>query len=234
VSDLFFGEFSTDVTPPAVSNLLPLSGATGVPKSSNVEFDITDTEAGVDTGSVVVVVDGNTAYDGGAGGFQAGYITGSSFADIGGGTRRMVIDGPDFSSFVTIVVTVDGQDLASLPNVMAQFSWSFETVDDTAPAVTNNAPTGSSELVSVLIEFDLSDAGVGVDIETVVVTVGGVEAYNWDGVGVPDDGFKGDFVGGLSAVTGNSASYHFVIDKTPDYDEWVTYEVIVNADDLAP
>ena len=227
MSDLFFGEFSTDVTPPEVTNPSPGNGLIGVARDADIEFDITDTETGVDTTAVIVYIGGVKAYDGGAGGFQAGYITGSTFLDMGGGTWHMLINpAADLGSYVLVAVTVDGHDLAPVANVMSQYSWSFTTIDDEAPYVQNNTPTGPDTPVTALIEFDLKDDGLGVDVDSLNVTVGGVAA-------IVGGAFVSPFDGLSSAITGTPASYHVVIDANPDYDEWTTYEVIVNARDLA-
>lgn len=121
-----------------------------------------------------------------------------------------------------------------MANVMPTYSWSFQVEDYEPPYVDAGwSPTGTGVPTTTLIEFDLKDDGAGVDIENVTVFVGGVEAYNWDGVGVPNDGFKAGFDGLSSAVTGTPASYHFVIDADPNYDEYTSYTVRVEARDLA-
>lgn len=229
MSDLYFGEFSTDTTPPLVTNPSP----TGVdaPRSSNVEFDITDTETGVDTSSVVVTVGGTEVYSGGS--FQNSWT--GSFTDMGGGTWHMIATPPAvLGSYTSYLVTVNGQDLAPIPNVMSEYSWSFTTEDDEAPYVdVGYAPTGIDVPTTALVVFDLKDDGLGVDLTAVIVRIGGVEAYNWDGVGVPNDGFKGDFITGSSVAAVSAPNhYQFTIDKTPDYDEWTAYLVEVEARDL--
>jgi hypothetical protein len=237
----FFWSFTTaDETAPSVSNNLPTGS--NVPHNTNISFDITDTGSGVDLTTLVVTIDGSTAYDwDGIGvpddGFQPGYDgLASTITGPVGGTYSVTIDPTsDLPNYSSIPVYIDASDLASPPNVMSTFNWSFTTEDNIAPYVTNNTPTSPPRRpITSLVEFDISDPGIGVDIESVIVTIGGVEAYNWDGVGGPNDGFKPGFQGAGSAVTGTPSSYHFAIDKDPDYAGFTTYEVIVNASDLSP
>jgi len=226
MSDVVLGEFSTDVTPPEVTN--PSPTGVGAARDTDVEFDITDTEAGVDLGSLGMIIGGVDVIVGGV--FETPDYDGT-IVDTGGGTWHVAVTThPDFASYITVSITIDGQDQAPLANVMGQYSWSFETEDYEAPYVDvgSNSPTGTGVPVTTLIEFDLKDDGAGVDLASVIVTVGGVLAYDGSA-----GGFQLGFDGLSSTVTGTMASYHFVIDADPNYVEWVTYEVIVNADDLA-
>jgi hypothetical protein len=230
VSDLFFGEFSTDVTPPEVT--VPSPTGIDVPRNSDVEFNITDLETGVDPSSVVVTVGGTTVYSGGA--FQNSWT--GSFTDMGGGVWHMTAAPPAvFDSYSSYLVTVNGQDQAPIPNVMGEYSWSFTTEDDEAPYVdVGYSPVGPGTPTTALVQFDLKDDGVGVDLTAVIIRIGGVEAYNWDGVGSPNSGFKTGFNGLSSAVTAVSAPnhYQFVVDADPNYDEWTAHLVEVEARDL--
>jgi hypothetical protein len=62
-----------DTLAPFLLNRDPASGQTGVNETANILFRIDDDEVGVDLTTVVITIDGNLAYDGGAGGFQAGF-----------------------------------------------------------------------------------------------------------------------------------------------------------------
>ena len=228
--DIILGGFSTDVTPPEVTAWAPTG--TGVARAANVVFDIWDEETGVDTDSLNVTVGGVDAVI--AGVIQLADFTGS-ITDMGSGTWRVTLNpNVDFLSYATIDVKVNAQDLAPSPNIMDEFSWSFQVEDYEPPYVENNSPTGVDVPVTTLVEFDLKDDGTGVNIQSVTVTIGGTLAYDGTGVVDPDDGFQPDFQGASSAITGTPTSYHFAIDADPNYSEYVEYEVIVNADDLAP
>jgi hypothetical protein len=229
VSDLFFGEFSTDVTPPALTNASPPNLDTEVAQDAAITFDLTDLESGVDTSQVTVDVNGTDAFSGGS--TQNGF-GGLGLVDAGGGVWQMNLTPPTgtWDSYLTVTVTVTAQDLAPVPNVMTPVVWSFEVEDYEPPYVDAGwAPTGTGVPTSTLITFALKDDGVGVDLTKTVVRVGGVVAYD-GGAG----GFQGDFVGGASAVDAGGAPnvYGFTIDKTPDYDEWTAHLVEVESRDL--
>jgi hypothetical protein len=171
MADVVLGEFSTDLTPPEVTNASPTG--TGVPKTDPVEFDIDDAEAGVDTASIVVVIGGVTAFSGDS--LQNGF-TGGLSGPVGSVYHMSLLPpGGQWGSYITIGVTVDAQDLSPLGNIMPQYSWSFDTEDYEAPYVDAGwSPTGVDVLLTEHIVFDLADDGNGVDLTTVVVTVGGV------------------------------------------------------------
>lgn len=219
MSDLYFGEFGADIAPPVVTNPSP----TGVdrPRNSNIEFDITDTDSGVNTATVIVVVAGTIAYSAGAP--KNGYA--GSFLDTGGGTWHMLLIPPSpHANLTTINITVDADDMAG--NTMSTFGWPFVTADEIAPVVTNNVPTGLAEPQTVNVVFDIGDDGAGVDLANTVVKIGGVVAY--DGVN-----FVNGYDGLESAVTGAPASYHLVVDRETIYAGLTLYDVDVDSRDLA-
>lgn len=218
--DIVQGEFSTDVTAPVISNVVPADTSVDVLPGAAIEFDLTDEETGVDTASVVVTVGGVTAYDGAAGGFQTGYS--GTFAQSGTTWHMSLTADAGFGSYNTITATVDAQDLALLPNVMPQYSWSFTTEDSETPYVSAHAPIGAGVAVDSAVTFTIQDDGKGVDLAQTVVTIGGVEAYN--------GGFSAGFHG---SVTGGPGSYDFTVYPDTPYNEWQTYEVIVTSADLA-
>lgn len=222
--DIILGDFSTDITPPNVTNPYPDNGLIDQNKNTNIEFDITDTESGVDINSIVVYIEGILAFS--TGSFQNGYT--GSLTDVGGGTWHVVLITPSsYDSYAIINITVDAQDQAIPANVMAQYSWSFKIEDYEPPYILNNVPTGINQPINVFVEFDLLDDGAGVDLPSVVVTIGGVVAYF-------NSTFQPGFQGVFSIVTGSPSNYHFRIDSDPNYSGWTTYLVEVEADDLAP
>lgn len=113
--NLIFGSDDTD--PPVVSSEVPANGATEVALDAAMGFDVTDPGSGVDLATVVVVVTVDpggpgesieTAYDGGAGGYQAGYS----------GSANVIADGFQFAfnraaafpENTTVQVAVDADD----------------------------------------------------------------------------------------------------------------------------
>ena len=79
MSDAFYGEFTTDLTPPTTANPFPLPGAITIPTNTAISIDISDTETGVDLDAVVITVESVIAYENGS--QQNGFtvtVTGSS------------------------------------------------------------------------------------------------------------------------------------------------------------
>lgn len=235
--DLFFGEFSTDTLAPEVTDALPQGLA--ISEGADVTFTITDEDNGVDFEETIVYIGGTLAYDwDGVGGdpntgFQNGFT--GSVVDVGGGAYDVTLTPPaDFASNATINVTIDSQDLGDFPNVMAQYTWSFDVRDYESPFMESNSPTGVNVPLDTLIQVRLRDLGTGVDITTVIIKVDSVEAYNWDGTGGdPDLGFQTGFQGVNSEVTGAPDDYLIIIHPESDLGEYTTYQVDVEAKDLA-
>lgn len=223
-----------DATDPAVIANSPL-GPTDVPRDTNIVFDIQDTGSGVDLSTLVVTVDGDTAYDwDGLGGdpnagFQAGYS--GTVVDIGSGTWRVTID-PDalFPNYYSVSVSIAASDIAG--NAMTPYGWAFQTLDETYPTVTGTSPSGTGVPRTTPVQFDISDTGLGVDLANTVVTVNGVPVYDWDGLGGdPNAGFQ---VGwdAFSSVTGSPSSYHFTIYRNAGFNYETVYLVSVVSQDL--
>jgi len=233
--DIILGGFSTDVTPPEVTAWAPTG--TGVARAANVVFDIWDEETGVDTDSLNVTVGGLDAVI--AGVIQLADFTGS-ITDMGSGTWRVTLNpNVDFPNYDDVEVKVNAQDLAPSPNIMDEFAWSFETEDDVAPSIYNNAPTGVDVSVGVYIQFWVVDDGSGVDLVNTIVTVNGTTVYDWDGSGLdPNAGFKSgwendSYITPLTAPPATFPGFAFEIKKNVDLDEWTDHETIVATQDVA-
>ena len=121
--DIFLGEFGLDITPPVVSGFFPGNGTIDIPNNTDVYFDIADDDEGVDLSSIVVVLEGVTAFQNSAG--QNGWgavVTGTS------ASYHIVLTPSIYLPIGTLIdCTVDGQDLASPPNVMTTYTSSFTT-----------------------------------------------------------------------------------------------------------
>jgi hypothetical protein len=116
-----------DSTPPYVTNRSPDDGDTGVDPATNIEFDVCDDDSGVDPAELVIKLQTGeagyvTVYDGGAGGFQAGY---SGTVTPVGDCLAVSIDPTDNIIGSVIAVLVLAADLASPANSM-QHDYSFE------------------------------------------------------------------------------------------------------------
>lgn len=81
----------------------------------------------------------------------------------------------NFAQNETVTVTVQNcQDLASSPNTMATYVYTFSTADTDPPYVTSTSPSndeGISQTGSVI--FSLLDDGVGVDLNNTIIYING-------------------------------------------------------------
>jgi hypothetical protein len=115
---------------------------------------------------------------------------------------------------------------------MPPFSWSFTTADATAPSVANNSPTGIDIAVNSNVYFEITDTATGVDLTTLTVTVEGNTAYDWNGVGVPNDGFQAGYITGSSIVGPVGGMYAVTVDPDSDFSGSTLIAVTVDAADL--
>lgn len=109
-----------DATPPDFENVSPASGAVGVLLDAPVVFEVTDTESGVDTASVVVTVNGVVAWTGGAA--AGGWI--GVVETIADGYRYTLTPPADWDRDALISVDVLAEDLAENS---ATSAWTFHT-----------------------------------------------------------------------------------------------------------
>jgi len=227
--DIILGDFSTDVTPPNVSNISPGNGTINVPKDSHISFDITDLESGLDTTSLVVYVGGILAYSSSS--FQNGFT--GNFTDIGGGTWNMELISPsDFPSDTLIYVTVDAQDLSVPPNIMTQYVWSFTIVDYSfkkPPYIANEFPTNGSELnpIDTAVGFDILKHIGQADINQNSIDV----SFIINGV-TTDVLINGVFQSGFNGtITSIANGYHVVIIPDSSFNENILCNVNIYAED---
>lgn len=117
----FSWPFTTaDTTAPLVTNNLPIG--VGQPLNSNIQFDISDPESGINLLTLNVTVNGIYAILNGV--FQSGFI--GTIINTGGGTCHVIIDpNIDFNILQTVTVGIDASNNAGV--IMPTFTWSFET-----------------------------------------------------------------------------------------------------------
>lgn len=169
-----------DVTPPAISGQNPGGGDMDVPLNTNIFFVVSDTESGVDTNSVSVLI----------GGLQP---TRTSFFGVPSTYAVVCETGRMLPANSTIGVSVTARDLSSSPNSRT-VSWSFATEDTVAPAPDLNPPvlSGASPgdgAVDVSRDTDvifvLSDERSGVDTASVSVLINGAPPAKRSFFGIP-------------------------------------------------
>ncbi len=152
---------NADTTAPVISaNFAPV-GLTNTP-SPNIYASVTDTGSGVDTSSIVVLVDGATAVS-----LPTGVIGTPTAAGVDISFTASAL------SLGAHHVSVNSKDL--LGNAATPLNWVFTVVnaDTTPPTISFNAPVGLTNTPSPNIYASVTDTGVGVDTSTIVMTVDG-------------------------------------------------------------
>ena len=105
-----------DVTPPFITAENPVNGATDVPLNTDIYFEIDDNMSGVNLSTLTVYFDTTTQVFL-TGTFQPGF-TGAIVDDAAGGYDVTINPDSDFSSNQVVIVTIDAQDKALIPNVI--------------------------------------------------------------------------------------------------------------------
>lgn len=181
------GYCGNDLIPPQVDNEDPAPGTRGHDLDSNIEFDITDNNSGVDISTVVVTVDGVEYRDG-----DAGFSYTGTKADY----HIVINPSSDFILDTPVFVKIEASDLAIVPNVMPPHEYSFNhpIPDNDPPYVqnTNPGPGDTNVPLDSNISLHVLDDISGVDITTIVVTIDGTSYRNGD-PGVTIGGSPGDY-----------------------------------------
>jgi len=213
-----------DVDEPYVENENPAPGAVNQAVDTDVVFRIKDYKnqggiipgLGVDIDTVSVDVDGIT--------YTA---AGPNFFTYAGTAENYLITidpAVDFPPAYTVNVSVDGADLHNpAANVMPTHNYSFMTSDVNAPYIDNEdpAPDDVSVTANSNVVFQIHDDGAGVDIDTIVVNVAGVE-YSLVGPNTLT-------VTALSAPN----DYEVTVDPISDFTGGQAVLVVIDADDLS-
>ncbi len=154
-----------DVTPPAVSQRDPASGATNVPRNAGISFVITDDRSGVNLSTIAVRVNGAPEP-----------LSGTAMTS---GYAIQVDPAADLPANSTVTVQVTAADRAATPNVLTT-SWTFQTGatannDVTPPAISavTPAPGAIGVAANAAIDVDISDAGLGVSLPSVRLLING-------------------------------------------------------------
>jgi hypothetical protein len=134
-----------DVTPPELLGQLPNDGQHGVPPDTNIQFDVVDSDAGVDAATVDIYVEGTLVWDNDAVVPACGYATTKSIIPYG--YRYEINPDSDFSFLqnVTVRVVADDNDGNTLDS-----SYDFD-IDIEAPIWV----VGSEPDLGIEIGYDL-------------------------------------------------------------------------------
>lgn len=214
---------SPDLTAPTLNAVDPTVSEANVPRDTTITLELTDTETGVNPGSVWLTVNGHDAWKTGAA--QPGYSVVKT--DITDGFRYVIDPDDDFDSYENVTVGVTAADSGTIPNVLVT-SYSFRTVDTEAPYLTAHVPAPGETTVSptASVQFDLLDAGSGVNASTVVITIGGVIGWSSDAL---QNGFTG-------TKTLRPTGFRYVLTPPVPFDPvtWITVAVYAQDQALTP
>lgn len=132
----FFTREDTD--PPFTNQWLPAPNAQGVAVDTNIEFNVYDLGEGVNLSSIVANIDGTN------------YYSGSPYFSYLGEVNnlRIIVSPPNNFAFgQEVFVSLDCQDLAPIPNVMATFNYSFICGEDnSSPSIIHIEPAYGEEV----------------------------------------------------------------------------------------
>lgn len=200
-----------DTDPPYVEPLYPTAEATGIPVDSDVTFHIFDDNDGVDISSVIVNVNG------------VNYSNTSGFFYYSGTVNDYIvtINPPvNFQFGQTVTIQITAEDLENPPNIMPNFSYSFQCIDDLQPPYVGNLdpdPDSINNPVDTDVTFYLYDSGLGVNISSVIVNIEGVD-YTHN-----DDNFT---------YSGTPNNYSVIIDIPINFEFGQIVSVMIDASDL--
>lgn len=151
-----------DVTAPTIADVRPDPGTGGSDRRPAVSAAVADAGIGLDPASVRLLIDGADV---------------TPAASLAGG--RISYQPPAPLAYGSHTATVQASDLAG--NAAAPLTWSFQVLDQQAPAVSGQLPVGGATVAgATAIGFDLADTGgVGVDTSTLRVSVDGSDVTGW-------------------------------------------------------
>jgi hypothetical protein len=211
---LLFAGFSillADAVPPYVVPLYPTAGATGIPVNTDITFHIYDDVDGVNINSVIVNINGlnYTIFS------EYFYYCGTPFDYI------ITINPPVNFQFGQIVnIQIDAEDLEDPPNIMPSYNYSFEMIEDLQPPYVGalDPPDGAINVpFDTDVEFNIYDSGIGVNLNSIVVNIQGVN-YTHN---------SGNF-----SYTGTANNYHVIIDIPVNFSLGEVVEVSIDGADL--
>lgn len=168
----------TDVELPTLDEQLPTPDATNVPVTTNIGCSLHDTGSGIDTSSVVMLLNGEDV------------SAGLTFTPAGGSDVRVLYDPPTLSYNMHYVVSVTAADEAG--NTIGPITWAFDTVVDAGTVGAdqfNPARDATNVPINTNVALRLSDAQSGIDASSLRMWVHGEEitgSPNLTTVVVPD------------------------------------------------
>lgn len=147
-----------DTTPPFLSHAAPADGSSGEDRRPEIAFDLADVGTGVDPATLHVVLDGTDVSA--AGTFAAGHFSLQPGSNLAYGSHHVKVAVSDRSG-----------------NAMSPAQWSFAVADVTPPVLSDAIPKDGSSGAdrTPVISFQVADIGIGVDPDTIAVTLDGTQ-----------------------------------------------------------
>lgn len=214
-----------DLAPPLLQNLNPPSGAPSHPYTSPIVLEVVDYKSGVAASTVIITVGGVVAWTSNA--QQNGWAVLKETVSYGVGTGgfRYTLSNPSGIPIGPVNVRVQASDSYS-PPLSLDTTYPITVVDVVAPTFTLPSPgvgtIGNSK--TALVSFTLDDPGGGVNLASLDVVIGGLNAILG---GLFQSGFQGAF----SSITPVGTTYQVVVDKQVDYPSFADITVTVDAED---
>lgn len=170
-SSLSWSFICEDLIAPTLDNFIPADGSVDVPHNSFIFFRALDSQSGINVASINATVGGVPAVVDGV--QQPGFTV--SITAISNGYEVQISPSATFGSYQVIALTASVEDNDG--NYSSE-SWSFRTIDDQLPSISNLTPAPSAIDVSrnPVISFNITDMASGVQLNTLQLTVNGTPA----------------------------------------------------------
>lgn len=219
-------DFYPDLAAPLLQNQNPPASGPNEDPAASVYLEIRDTDEGVDKSSIRIWIGGVLAYRGDTDVFIFPYNGPGCSIVLVGDLYQVTIDPVSpFDEHYNVIVRVYARDLAPIYNTL-DTTYSYHTWDHSGPLVDSYAPTGTGVSKSALINFSVDEnAGSGVNISSLDITVGGVPA-------IVNGVFQPGFDGPSSAITPHHLGYDVVIQKTSVYGSYTLVGVDLYVEDV--
>ena len=162
--------------PPAIANvnieqinfielIFPPCFSVKNPVDSNIVWRINDFGFPFDTNTLIFKVNG----------IEVQHLSNFSIDDLGTGLQLTYNPVLDFEFSEQVTVAVDIHDTAVPPNHFSASCYFFTVPDTHPPLISNAVPCGQSDVSTTApVEFDVTDAGAGVDLSKLILSIEGL------------------------------------------------------------
>ena len=167
----YYFRITPDLVQPELVNFNPEPNATAVAIDSNIYFEITDNGIGVDIESLVMKVNDEIVVP------ETNIIPETLFYEVN-------YSGADFEYGEVVTVVVSVNDLASSPNTLSNFNYSFLVVDDDQEPPFFSGINPAPESIDIPIDGSISmlilDSESGVDSNSIIFKVNNVTISDYE------------------------------------------------------